>query len=412
MQPVGAKARLFVPAHQLPQSLRSYMEQVARQQHRTWFFPDHSRGLASGQTWLLLLFAVVIGLMPLAGLYGLVEPLFLGLYEPFWWWFTLALILLVAPLALALLVMGLARVVRGARTSARLWRRQWRQGLYLLPEVLIYEVGGDCHVIPRSQVVGVGTTHDDDLALCPALSVRYGDQIRDVALTGHWRGQWMSTLVHQLRLWQHQGAPWLSEEPQELVQAPQDGRAHKPGHTAAAEAREPWRQPIWEVPEPVRLSAPRAFWRALTLQPGSSRKAGALSLEDGVLEQATRPPDPRGADQIARLELARDFNASLSCWLISDEQLELSVQLRQRDASDQAQVVRFRVRLPQARVSDQVALKQDQAPFVAPEDFARLWPVLVFYAQAHGLRLGDLVAPGADHSASTTGAKVAQTAKS
>jgi hypothetical protein len=58
-------------------------------------------------------------------------------------------------------------------------------------------------------------------------------------------------------------------------------------------------------------------------------------------------------------------------------------------------------------VSKEVPLQQDEHPSVAPEEFARLWEVVRFYAAAHGEDPGHLLALPEDFGgAASEGARV------
>jgi hypothetical protein len=88
-----------------------------------------------------------------------------------------------------------------------------------------------------------------------------------------------------------------------------------------------------------------------------------------------------------RLRLDAPFNLQLTVWLAPEGRAELNLSLRQGTAC-----IRLRTELPQRAIHRSVPTQQSDAPWLAAEDFAALWPVLRFHAAATGRDPGQLLA--------------------
>ena len=94
-----------------------------------------------------------------------------------------------------------------------------------------------------------------------------------------------------------------------------------------------------------------------------------------------------------RIDLSRPFTLEATTWLLNDDEAELSVTIRARDARPGDQGLRFRVTVPQSRVGRSVPVMQGTSTFLAREDFDRLWPTLVHCAAVHGIKPIEVAGP-------------------
>ncbi len=150
-----------------------------------------------------------------------------------------------------------------------------------------------------------------------------------------------------------------------------------------------------------------------TLQPMPRAKrwgrGGSASAQVGSL--VVRPEGELGwrlggqAPKVIRLD--QPFQVGLGAWLLGDGRAEVLVSLRPRKAQDAGLVFQVRTEWDARCVSKEVPLQQDEHPSVAPEEFARLWEVVRFYAAAHGEDPGHLLALPEDFGgAASEGARV------
>ncbi len=147
--------------------------------------------------------------------------------------------------------------------------------------------------------------------------------------------------------------------------------------------------PMVSTLRPVAASRLLALQRRLRGRPQVSAQVGAVALTPTSLIQSVgrraRPVEVR---------LDRPFSTEVTAWLVSGELAEVTVRLRQRsggagwgaagEASGHGATIALRAELPQRQVSRALPLKQGAGPYVEAPDFARIWPVVAFFAAAHG----------------------------
>ncbi len=117
------------------------------------------------------------------------------------------------------------------------------------------------------------------------------------------------------------------------------------------------------------------------------RQVGALALGTSRLAHI----DGNGTPVRAVLWSAR-FGTQLTAWPNQDGQIEVGVQLSVR-RQDNVQRLRFKTTLPPQNVHHSVQIVQAHAGHLPAEDFARVWPWIVFHAGLHGQELRGLLRP-------------------
>ncbi len=88
--------------------------------------------------------------------------------------------------------------------------------------------------------------------------------------------------------------------------------------------------------------------------------------------------------QSAQLTWGEPFALHPTVWLVPGEALELGLTLVPLTGPTTVSLLRLRILLPQRDVSAALPIQQIGAPWIAPRDFAMLWPHLTFHRNAHG----------------------------
>lgn len=179
--------------------------------------------------------------------------------------------------------------------------------------------------------------------------------------------------------------PALEADSFEVVRREDRRPALGPASHGVREAASAWAQrtPLFERPASRR-------WRR-------RRQLGLLSVDDErmVLEVA----GPQGQAQRREVLWARPFVVLVSAWIVSNERVDVHVQVRQRGLAAHVPSVGFSVRLAQSAVDRQIPIKEEHLGYLSQEAFASLWEALRHYAEVHGeplaarFALGDLQGP-------------------
>ena len=165
------------------------------------------------------------------------------------------------------------------------------------------------------------------------------------------------------------------------------------GATATASVPAPDRRQPWSGPGEDEVRPPEAVevalssfdfdalaWWELGIPHDSTTLQ--LSLDDGRLRAAVHDQET-----LTELDLNEAFVAHLGFWPVSATEAELSVTLRPREGGVGGSPLRFVVPVAQDEVAPTVPLQRGHDLQMQHEDFAALWPALVFHGQLHGLRL-------------------------
>ena len=91
-----------------------------------------------------------------------------------------------------------------------------------------------------------------------------------------------------------------------------------------------------------------------------------------------------GQGESVGIALDSPFVVQTSVWLISDDELDLHVCLRQADAPATQPSLKFVVRLDHSEVARSVPVKQERAACISAEDFESIWKAIVSHARLHG----------------------------
>lgn len=141
-------------------------------------------------------------------------------------------------------------------------------------------------------------------------------------------------------------------------------------------AQVPLRSTLRPIEPPMLLTLSRSLTGRRTM----TTHIGALSIERECLRYSL---EQRPGELVLSLE--RPFAIELSVWLTSDEHAELNVSLRRRGADLSQPSLCFRVEMPQQWLSRDLPTKHEERhPYLALDDFHRLWATLRFHATIHG----------------------------
>ena len=154
----------------------------------------------------------------------------------------------------------------------------------------------------------------------------------------------------------------------------------------------------------VRLTPTREATPALDLQEPLS-----MSLYADARQAASRGGMLRRTYPGARLELdqqgltwieegntrrllwSRPLTVLLTTWVVSTQEADLHLKLRQQGWPTHTPSIQLSVRLPQSQLDSRILVKNEHNPHLDPQDLTRLWQMLMHCTEMQGERLGDRV---------------------